>query len=624
MISPTLTMGILAHVDAGKTSLTERLLYDAGVIDAIGSVDDGSTQTDSMDLERQRGITIRSAVVSFPIGDRTVNLIDTPGHSDFIAEVERALRVLDAAVLVISAVEGVQAQTRILMRTLIRLRIPTLLFVNKIDRRGARYDDLLHDITTKLSPQAVALGNVSNLGAREACFERFGFDDPAFLKQLGEVLAVSNDDFLAAYLDGVPTGERELLAEQTGNAEVFPVFFGSAMTGAGLPELAEGIRTLLPGRRPAGRGPHGEVFKIERGTAGERIAYVSLYDGSLAVRDRVTVHRRTGSYEAKISALQVFGHEGRATRAEHGRIARVWGLGEVRIGDQLGRYEEHAEEVAFTPPTLETAVRPAGTGDETALYLALTKLAEQDPLIRLRTRRGEVSVCLYGEVQTEVVKSLLHTDFGIAAVFDETQPIHLERPHGTGEALTEIDAEGNPYVAGIGLRVEPLSPGSGVVYHLEVELGALPRAFHTAIEETVRLELQEGRYGWEVTDCLIALTHTAYSSPVSVAGDFRKLAPLVLAAALEQAGTDVYEPMQRFDLEVPPDSVSGVLAKLADAGATVHSTSVQDAARLTGMLPAGRVHGFEIQLPGLSHGEGVLVTAFDGYRRAGVNVRRRA
>src|SRR6266700_4280765 len=158
-----LNLGILAHVDAGKTSLTERLLYTAGVIDEVGSVDDGSTQTDSLELERQRGITIKSAVVSFAIGDIAVNLIDTPGHPDFIAEVERVLNVLDGAVLVISAVEGVQAQTRVLMRTLQRLHIPTLIFVNKIDRRGAHYEGVLREIAEKLTPAIIPMGSGSGL-----------------------------------------------------------------------------------------------------------------------------------------------------------------------------------------------------------------------------------------------------------------------------------------------------------------------------------------------------------------------------------------------------------------------------------------------------------------------------
>src|SRR6476660_8166469 len=171
----TLNLGILAHVDAGKTTLTERLLFAAGVIDEIGSVDDGSTQTDTLALERQRGITIKSAVVSFAIDDGvTVNLIDTPGHPDFIAEVERVLNVLDGAVLVISAVEGVQSQTRVLMRTLQRLRIPTLLFVNKIDRGGARYDGVLDAIAEKLTPAVIAMGSAHGLGTRTADFTPYG------------------------------------------------------------------------------------------------------------------------------------------------------------------------------------------------------------------------------------------------------------------------------------------------------------------------------------------------------------------------------------------------------------------------------------------------------------------
>src|SRR6478672_11679049 len=175
----TLNLGILAHVDAGKTTLTERLLYAAGVIDEIGSVDDGSTQTDSLALERQRGITIKSAVVSFVVDDVAINLNDTPGHPDFIAEVERVLNVLDGAVLVVSAVEGVQAQTRVLMRTLQRLRIPTLIFVNKIDRGGAEDEVVVRSISEKLTPAIVAMGSARDLGTRRGDFTPYGAADGA-------------------------------------------------------------------------------------------------------------------------------------------------------------------------------------------------------------------------------------------------------------------------------------------------------------------------------------------------------------------------------------------------------------------------------------------------------------
>jgi ribosomal protection tetracycline resistance protein len=200
----TLNLGILAHVDAGKTSLTERLLYAAGVIDEVGSVDDGTTRTDSLALERQRGITIKSAVVSFSVGEVTVNLIDTPGHPDFIAEVERALSVLDGAVLVVSAVEGVQPQTRILMRALQRLRVPAVLFVNKIDRRGAGDVRVLRDISERLTPAVVAMGSAHELGSRTASFACWDGSDAAFTARLTEVLAEHDEAIMAAFVRGEP------------------------------------------------------------------------------------------------------------------------------------------------------------------------------------------------------------------------------------------------------------------------------------------------------------------------------------------------------------------------------------------------------------------------------------
>src|SRR5215470_14542442 len=210
-----LNLGILAHVDAGKTTLTERLLYAANVIPELGSVDAGTTQTDSLALERQRGITIKSAVASFGIDDVTVNLIDTPGHPDFIAEVERVLSVLDGAVLVISAVEGVQPQTRVLMRALQRLRVPTLLFVNKIDRGGADPDRVLTTIARRLTPAVVAMGTVHDAGTGAARFAPADPDDPGFRAGLTDVLADRDEALLAAYVENGRGATRAELAAQT-------------------------------------------------------------------------------------------------------------------------------------------------------------------------------------------------------------------------------------------------------------------------------------------------------------------------------------------------------------------------------------------------------------------------
>src|SRR5438093_749673 len=224
----TVNLGILAHVDAGKTTLTERLLYAAGVIDEVGSVDKGTTRTDSLALEQQRGITIKSAVVSFPIDDVTINLIDTPGHPDFIAEVERVLSVLDGAVLVISVVEGVQPQTRVLMRALQRLSVPTLVFVNKIDRPGVSGERVLQTISGRLTPAIVAMGSAHGLGTRAADFTPSGADDVAFRARLTEALAEHDEGILAAYVEdeaGVTYRRlRETLAVQTTRTLVHPVF----------------------------------------------------------------------------------------------------------------------------------------------------------------------------------------------------------------------------------------------------------------------------------------------------------------------------------------------------------------------------------------------------------------
>jgi len=632
----TLNLGILAHVDAGKTSLTERLLFAAGVIDEIGSVDDGSTQTDSLELERQRGITIKSAVVSFAVGDLTVNLIDTPGHPDFIAEVERVLNVLDGAVLVISAVEGVQAQTRVLMRTLRRLRIPTLIFLNKIDRAGARGDAVLAEIERKLSVPVIAMGSVAGLGSRGARYSPYTAADAGFTARLADVLADHDDALLAAYVaDDAAVTHRELrgvLAAQTARALVHPVFAGSAITGAGVAALMAGVRELLPAAGGDPAGPvSGTVFKVERGPAGEKIAYVRMFSGTARVRERLGSGRGAG----KVTAISVFDRGVAVPRAEvaAGQIGKLWGLGDVRIGDAIGEPPcAAAGRGHFAPPTLETVVVPGRPGDKGALHAALGQLAEQDPLINLRQDdvRNEIFVSLYGEVQKEVIAATLAGDFGLRVSFRESTTICIERPAGAGAAAEFIAAPPNPFLATVGLRVEPAARGSGVRYQVAGDrLGTMPPAFFTAVEETVHETLRQGLCGWQVTDAVVTLTHTGYwprqshahghfdKSMSSTAGDFRGLTPLVLMSALQQAGTVVLEPVHRFRLEAPADTAGPLLPVLARLGATPWPPAARDASvLLEGEIPAARVHELERLLPGLTRGEGVLDCAFERYRPA--------
>ncbi|MEO8456740.1 MAG: translation factor GTPase family protein [Chloroflexota bacterium] len=614
-----LNLGILAHIDAGKTTLTERLLYAAGVISEIGSVDDGSTQTDSLPLERQRGITIKAAVVSFAIGDVTVNLIDTPGHPDFIAEVERVLSVLDGAVLVISAVEGVQAQTRVLMRTLQRLRIPTLIFVNKIDRMGADETRVLRQIAEKLTPSIVPLGTTLDAGSRSAGFAPFATDDRAFLAALAEQLAEHDDMLLADYVADEAAvlypRLRSELAAQTGRALVHPLFFGSAITGAGVDAISDGIAELLPATEGDEAGPlAGSVFKVERGPAGEKIAYVRMFSGAVHTRDRLDFGRET---PAKVTAIRVFedGTTVQRPSVRAGEIARLWGLDDVRIGDTIGE-ARRADSHFFAPPTLESVVAPVRTGDKAALHVALTQLAEQDPLINLRQddTRGEVFVSLYGEVQKEVIQATLANEFGVEVEFRETTPICIERVTGVGAAH-----EGPPYpfVAEVGVRIEPAPPGSGVDVRLEFPYGYLPLSFHKAVEDGIRESLQQGLYGWRVPDCVVYETHvikyTDWGS--STPAEHRHLAPLVVLKALERAGTVVCEPIHRFHIEIPADTFQATTSVLARLGALPQKQELRGQTfLLEGEIPAARVHELQQQVPGASRGEGVLECEFDSYR----------
>ncbi|MBA3945572.1 MAG: TetM/TetW/TetO/TetS family tetracycline resistance ribosomal protection protein [Herpetosiphonaceae bacterium] len=623
----SLNLGILAHVDAGKTSLTERLLFMTGVIDKLGSVDAGNTLTDSLALERQRGITIKSAVASFVIDDVTVNLIDTPGHPDFIAEVERVLNVLDGAVLVISAVEGVQPQTRVLMRALQRLHIPTLLFINKIDRGGANYERVFQSIAEKLQPAIMLMGSAHEQGSRSAGYSPYGVGDAAFMARLVELLAGQDEALLAAYVSDEASVSycqlRDELVVQTKQARVHPVFLGSAMTGAGVDALIAGIKELLPpAKGDADAEVSGTVFKIERGASREKIAYVRLFAGTVGVRDRLHWGR---DHEGRVTAISVF-ERGAAVRrgsAGAGQIAKLWGLTEIQIGDEIGTVRTTGERRFFAPPTLETVIVPTNPADRGRLHVALVQLAEQDPLINLRQDdiRQELFLSLYGEVQKEVIQETLLTDFHIDVQFRETTMICIERVIGSGSDVEMLGKAANPFLATVGLRIDPAPLNSGIDFRLDAKVDSMPlfvyksvEEFRKTMEETVQDTLRQGLYGWQVTDCRVTLTQSGYVSPSSSARDFRLLTPLVLMEALQQAGASVCEPMHHYHLEIPTNALGATVAVLARLQAMPQTQEMRGSSYLLeGDIQAARVHELQQRVPGLTSGEGVLEAAFDHY-----------
>jgi ribosomal protection tetracycline resistance protein len=397
--------------------------------------------------------------------------------------------------------------------------------------------------------------------------------------------------------------------------------------------LMTGIGELLPASAGDPDGPvSGTVFKIERGASGEKIAYVRMFSGTIHMRERLRFGR---DLEDKVTAITVFERGPAAQRpaVSAGAVGKLWGLSEIQVGDRIGETGTDASDHHFSPPTLESVVVAGKSDGRARLRVALAQLAEQDPLINVRQddNRKELAVSLYGEVQKEVIQATLANEYGLDVTFRETTPIYIERPIGSGEAIEILHAESNPFLATIGLRVDPAANDSGDDFRLQVDPRTIPlyiyktrEGFSDRMGQYVRQALREGPFGWQVTDCVVTMTKCSYSvpdgppsrrGPLSTAADFRKLTPFVLMQALERAGTVVCEPIVRASVEIPTGSIGAVMAALARLEAAVETPSPRGAlSMIETVLPGVRAQNLERQLPELTGGEGVLDSTFAGYQ----------
>jgi len=620
-----LNLGVLAHVDAGKTSLTEALLHAGGAIDQMGGVDAGTTQTDTLALERARGITIRSAVATLRVGDVAVNLVDTPGHPDFIAEVDRSLAVLDGAVLVLSAVEGVQAQTVVLYRALRRLDVPVVVFVNKIDRSGAAPERVLDEIRHRLTSSAVPLARVAGAGTSAARALPLAWHDAAVAEELTVQLAAHDDALLAAWVtDRGPAREsrlRAVLERSTRAGHVHPVLFGSARTGAGVGQLTDAVTDLLTPPAGADTAPvSAQVFKVEHPAAGGRQCTVRVRAGVLHLRDRVSLgDGRT----AKVTGLEVFepgGPVGR-DRASAGQIVRVRGLDSARIGDWIGERPDADARSALPLPGFVARVVARDPARQDDLRRAMTELADVDPLIAIRPDHGAVRISTYGEVQQQVLAQTLAAEFGVDAEFLGTTVACVERPSGTGEAVRRMGDPEHLHHYTLGVRIEPAAPGSGVELRVATPRSGLPLhvystldGFRAAMLGYLAEPLASGPHGWPVTDLRVTVTESGYPPAGPRASDVRHTTEAVVRDAVRHAGTTVCEPVDRFTVEAPADTLAPVLALLGRHGAV--PDAVDDQGRVvtvSGTVRSARAGDVRAGLHGATNGHGVLETGLDHF-----------
>ena len=608
-----INLGILAHVDAGKTTLTESLLYTSGAIAELGSVDEGTTRTDTMNLERQRGITIQTAVTSFQWEDVKVNIIDTPGHMDFLAEVYRSLSVLDGAVLLVSAKDGIQAQTRILFHALQIMKIPTIFFINKIDQEGIDLPMVYREMKAKLSSEIIVKQKVGQ-------HPHINVTDNDDMEQWDAVI-MGNDELLEKYMSGKPFKMSELEQEENRrfqNGTLFPVYHGSAKNNLGIRQLIEVIASKFYSSTPEGQSELcGQVFKIEYSEKRRRFVYVRIYSGTLHLRDVIRISEKE---KIKITEMCV-PTNGEIVPADHACPGEIVILADdtLKLNDILGNEKllPHKTWIDNPMPLLRTTVEPQKPEQREALLNALAEIADTDPLLHfdIDTVTHEIMLSFLGKVQLEVICSLLEEKYHVGVAMKEPSVIYLERPQKKASCTIHIEVPPNPFWASIGLTVTPLPVGSGTQYKSEVSLGYLNQSFQNAVMEGVRYGMEQGLYGWGVTDCQICFDYGVYYSPVSTPADFRFLAPVVLEQALKKAGTQLLEPYLSFTLFAPQEYLSRAYNDAPKYCAIIESTRLEkDEVIFKGEIPARCIGEYRNDLNFYTNGRSVCITELKGYQ----------
>lgn len=610
-----INIGILAHVDAGKTTLTESLLYTSGAILELGSVDKGTTRTDTMFLERQRGITIQAAVTSFNWNDYKINIVDTPGHTDFVTEVYRSLSVLDGAILVISAKDGVQAQTRILFHALQKMNIPTIIFINKIDQYGINLNNIYQNIKEKLSNDIIVMQNVT-LTPEISIKNIIDLDD-------WDPVISKNDKLLKKYIAGEKLTIQELTQEEyrcVKKGSLFPIYHGSAKNNIGTQQLIEAISNLFcPEMNKNYSELCGRVFKIEYTDHKQRLVYLRLYSGTLHLRDTIVL-----SEKKKVKLTEIYipsNGEMIQTKIVCSGDIFIIPNNTLRLNDIIGNEKILPCNVwnDKTAPILRTRIEPIKIEEREKLLDALTEIADTDPLLRyyVDTITHEIIISFLGTVQLEVICSLLIEKYHINIRIEDPTVIYLEKPLQKADYTIHIEVPPNPFWASIGLSITPLPIGSGIQYESKVSLGYLNQSFQNAVREGINYGLEQGLYGWEVTDCKICFEYGVYYSPVSTPSDFRFLAPIVLEQTLKKAGTQLLEPYLSFILFTPQGYLSRAYNDAQKHCAIIEtSQSKNDEIIFTGHIPVRCINEYRNTLTLYTNGQAVFLTELKDYQIA--------
>ncbi len=629
-------IGILAHVDSGKTTLTEQLLYLTGAIRNAGSVDAGTAATDSLSVEKQRGISVRTATASAEWKGVTINIIDTPGHIDFAGEVERAISALDYAVVIVSAVEGVRAHTENILKLLDTAKLPRIVFINKIDRTGSDTSSVIKELKN-ITPQSyLVLSQLENEGQESPSVSLV--NDEVFRLQATQALADICDEAADAFLcDELLSYERAtaLVREEISACRLTPVVFGSAKYAIGVEDFADTLVSFMPdSTRRATEDLCGIIFKIEHDKTLGKISHIRLFGGEIANRDEVELFTpeeksavQTDAVEIeakppvkeKVSQIKKFcGARSTDTGiVRSGDVAAVCGLPSAKTGNFIGSLAV-SDSARLVNPFLRVKVTPSESDPLKipALAAALGELSDEEPYIDAKWENGqkEITISTTGKIQLEVLANILKERYDLSADFSPPTVIYKETPSGTGFARASYTMP-KPCWAVVEFLFEPMPRGYGVSYHGRLPSNQCFYRYQSHIRTSFNSCLEQGLYGWEVTDFKCTLVggehHTIHTHPL----DFFVCTPMAFMNGLSEIGSTILEPLLKIRVTAPEELSGKIFSEIIKMGGEYDTPVIRSGiATLEAIVPVATSMNFPERLATLSSGKAVLSQSFYGYR----------
>ena len=629
-------IGILAHVDSGKTTLTEQFLYLTGAVRSLGSVDAGTTVTDCLSIEKQRGISVRTSTACAEWKGVTFNLIDTPGHVDFAGEVERALSALDYAVVVVSAVEGVRAHTENILKSLDTAKLPRIVFINKIDRAGADIGAVMKDLKSVSDNSFLMLNECDNIGFENATVH--GIDENDFAARATEALADINDEAAEAFLCEETLSvdrAKELIKSEISACRLTPVLCGSAKYSVGIDSLADTLISFMPSsERRKTDELCGIVFKIEHDKTLGKVSHVRLFGGEISNRDEVELiapdskkvmstdtvdEEEKKNIKEKVSQIKRFSGAKYSDSGivKAGDIAAVCGLTSAKTGHFIGSMAV-SETANLVNPFLRVKVTPSDNDEKKIPELAhaLMKLSDEEPYIDAKWENGQkdITISTTGKIQLEVIENLLRERYSLSASFSPPTVIYKETPASKGIARASYTMP-KPCWAVVEFEFEPMERGYGVSYHGRLPSNQCFYRYQSHIKTSFNSCLEQGLYGWEVTDFKCTLVggehHTIHTHPL----DFFVCTPMAFMNGLQSLGSKILEPLLKIRITAPSDLSGKILSELVKIGGEYDSPAIHGQnITMEAVVPVATSMELPTRLAVISSGKAVLNQSFYGYR----------